>query len=187
MAAHHAQCVICTHLMLTLTPSLPFPRCLTLHVQAQLRCRVAVTAPIGAAGGCPSHPTSSSSSSFSTSPSLRYQVCVCASVCWWRGRKGCFTQPQHRPLASNSRLVAACLCWWLRGGGCVTVRVAAPHPPPPRAMLCCLLVPAWHVLLTPSRIRTFVFATWARHRLQIGRSRQVFVCCACSFQLLLVL
>ena len=148
MAAHHAQCVICTHLMLTLTPSLPFPRCLTLHVQAQLRCRVAVTAPIGAAGGCPSHPTSSSSSSFSTSPSLRYQVCVCASVCWWRGRKGCFTQPQHRPLASNSRLVAACLCWWLRGGGCVTVRVAAP--PLPLPLLCCVVCWCHH-------------ATWCSH------------------------
>ena len=66
------------------------------------------------------------------------------------------------------------------------VRVVAPSLLP-HAMLCCLLVPAWHMLLTPSRIRTFVFATWARHRLQIGRSRQVFVCCACSFQLLLVL
>ena len=52
----------------------------------------------------------------------------------------CFTQPHHRPLANNCRLVVACLCWWLRGR-----RVSHSQ-----AMLCCLLVPAWHVLLTPS-------------------------------------
>ena len=82
---------------------------------------MALTASIGAADGCPSHSTSSSSSSspFSTSPSLRHQVCV--GVGGEGEGDACFTQPHSRPLANNCRLVAACLCWWLRGGGgCVT-------------------------------------------------------------------
>ena len=60
-------------------PSLSHSVCAGTAVQ--LRCRVAVIAPIGAAGGCPSHPTCSSSSlcffhlffSSYTSPSLGHQ------------------------------------------------------------------------------------------------------------------
>ena len=172
----HAQRVICTHLMLTPTPSLPLP------AVSLCMCRHGSAAVMPCGCDCthwrcwwlplPSH-------FFFLLP---FQLLCCfitrcvGSVCGEGEGDACFTQPHHRPLANNCRLVVACLCWWLRGGGCVTVRVAAPHPPPPRAMLCCLLVPAWHVLLTPSRIRTFVFATWARHRLQSGRSRQVCLC-----------
>ena len=126
----------------------------------QLRCRVAVIAPIGAAGG--SHFTCFFSSSFSsscTSPSLRHQVCGC--VRWWRGRRdACFTQPHHRPLANNSRLVAE------GGGGCVTFTGCAcgctSSPSSlPLAVLYCLLVPACHMLLTPSHATTTsVMASW---------------------------
>ena len=129
----------------------------------QLRCRVAVIAPIGAAGG--SHFTCFFSSSFSsscTSPSLRHQVCGC--VRWWRGRRdACFTQPHHRRLANNFRLVAACLCLLLKGEDvsrsqalCGCSSSLLPH-----AVLCCLLVPPWHVLLTPSHTTTTsVMASW---------------------------
>ena len=73
---------------------------------------------------------------------LPFQLLCCfitrcvGSVCGEGEGDACFTQPHHRPLATNSRLVAACLCWWLRGGGCVTVRVAAP--PLPLPLLCCV-------------------------------------------------
>ena len=73
--ARHAQRVICTHVMLTPTPSLPFPAVPSAcaGTAVQLRCRVAVIASIGAAGGFPFHLTCSSSP-FSTSLLLHYQV-----------------------------------------------------------------------------------------------------------------
>ena len=105
-------------------------------------------------------------------------VCVCVLM---EGERGCVFHTTTPPAS----------CQQLQAGGCLLVLVAEGRRrvchihrlcvwlhllSPPRAMLCCLLVPAWHVLLTPSRIRTFVFATWARHRLQSGRSRQVCLC-----------
>ena len=172
VGARHAQRVVCTHLMLT--PSLPLPRCPTLHV-----CRHSSTAVMPCGCDCthwccwwllPPIP-------LLLPPPLPFPLLCCfitrcvGSVCGDGESDACFTQPHHQPLANNCRLVVACLCWWLRGR-----RVSHSQ-----AMLCCLLVPAWHVLLTPSHIRTSVFATWARHRQQIGRSRQV--CCVLCVQL----
>ena len=146
--ARHAQRVICTHLMLTPTSSLPF-----LAVSLCM-CRHGSAAVMPCGCDCthwrcwwlplPSH-------FFFLLP---FQLLCCfitrcvGSVCGEGEGDACFTQPQHRPLASNSRLVAACLCWWLRGGGCVTVRVAAP--PLPLPLLCCVVCWCHH-------------ATWCSH------------------------
>ena len=176
--AHRAQRVICTHLMLTPTSSLPLP------AVSLCMCRHGSAAVMPCGCDCthwrcwwlplPFHfflLLLLLSSSY-TSPLLRHQVCVCVLV---EREKGMRVSHSH-----TTGLLPTTPGWWLRGEEGVSrsqaVRVAAPHPPPLRAMLCCLLVPAWHMLLTPSHIRTFVFATWARHRLQIGRSRQVCLC-----------
>ena len=99
----------------------PTPRLLLSPSLSHFVCAdgsVAVTAPFGAAGGCPSHPTCSSSSL----PFLLFHHCVTrcvrgASVCWGE-EDACVTQPHRLPFA-NCRLVVAALCWWLReGGGC---------------------------------------------------------------------
>ena len=148
--AHHAQRVICTHLVLTPTPSLP------LLAVSLFMCRQSSAAVMPCGSNCihwrcwwlplPSHLLLPLLSLFYFSIAASSGVCVCA------GGEGegdaCFTQPHHRPLATNSRLVAACLCWWLRGGGCVTVRVAAP--PLPLPLLCCVVCWCHH-------------ATWCSH------------------------
>ena len=185
--AHHAQRVICTHLMLTPTSSLPLPAvplCMCRHGNAaEMPCGCDCTH--WRCWWLPFHLLFLLLLLFLLHLSIVASsgVWVCALV---EREKGCVFHTATPPAS----------CQQLQAGGCLFVlvaegvegvsrsqaaRVAAPPPPPPHAMLCCLLVTAWHVLLTPSRIRTNVFATWARHRPQSGRSRQV--CCVLCVQL----
>ena len=159
--AHRAQRVICTHLMLTPTSSLPF-----LAVSLCM-CRHGSAAVIPCGCDCthwrcwwlplPFHffLLLLLSSSY-TSPLLRHQVCVCVLV---EREKGMRVSHSH-----TTGLLPTTAGWWLRGGGCVTF-TGCPcgcSSSLPHAVLCCLLVPAWHVLLTPSHATTTtsVMASW---------------------------
>ena len=147
--AHRAQRVICTHLMLTPTSSLPF-----LAVSLCM-CRHGSAAVMPCGSDCihwrcwwlplPSHFffLLLLSSSY-TSPSLRHQVCVCVCVCVGGEGEGgaCFTQPHHQPLATNSRLVAegeegvshsqaVRVCCAVLLVGTSMARAAHTQPPPP--------------------------------------------------------
>ena len=150
--AHRAQRVICTHLMLTATSSLPLPAvslCMCRHGSAAVmpcgcdcthwRCR---WLPL------PSHLLLPLLSLFYFSIAASSGVCGC----WWRGRRGCVFHTATPPAS----------CHQLKAGGCLFVLVAegrrvchcacgCSSSSLALAVLCCLLVPPCHMVLTPSR------------------------------------
>ena len=184
VAAHHAHRDPHTSDARTHSSSPP-PRCPTLSVQAQQCSCDAVWLllhPLVLLVAAPPIPLLLPPP-FSTSL-LLHQVCGC--VRWWRGRRdACFTQPHHRPLANNSRLVAE------GGGGCVTFTGCAcgcttSSPSPCYAVLLvgASMAHAAHTQPHPHFCLCNMGTTQAT---EWQKQTGVFVCCACSFQLLLVL
>ena len=139
--ARHAHHVICTHLMLTPTPSLPLPAvplCMCRHGSAAVmpcgcdcthwRCR---WLPL------PSHLLLPLLSLFYFSIAASSGVCGC----WWRGRRGCVFHTATPPASCQQLLAGGCLFVLVAEGEegvshSQAVRVAVP---PSFPMLCCVV------------------------------------------------
>ena len=150
--------------MLTLTPSLPLP------AVSLFMCRHSSAAVMPRGSDCihwrcwwlplPSH-------FFFLLPFQLLHRCVirCVCGCWWRGRRGCVFHTATPPASCHQLQAGGCLFALMAEGeegvtftGCV---YGCSSSLLPHAMLCCLLVPAWHVLLTPSHTTTTpVMASW---------------------------